>query len=305
MTSRMPVSHSYMEFKRQSPWAMPVRCCALIIVMAAAQCGWAAEAAEAAQPLTLTGWDHDVVFEAGSTSSISRFMDGPSMLTWAETGNCAGAAVTHGLPSDRTLISRAYSDAAKISPTKTKFALQPYDKKNAVYFWPGGPAAPDQTLTLTTPAKYKKLCILNASGGFHQWMQFITVTLKFTDHADVTLRFGPDIGYPIGKTFRGLEWCLDAASHYAAFDHKLARVRTNSGTKIANAADPLMVRDEMAMLYEAQILLTPYTSKENGSVPQLEHLENCTLSGITFSKPPGEMNHVIFAVSGVPTPSRP
>ena len=124
--------------------------------------------AQNAVPIPVTGWNLDVIFEAGATSHVDAFWDPESHATWAESGVITGISV-NGFPSSRTFTSTA--TAAGV-PTNTQFQFQPYTGTNVAFLGGSGIV----TMNLVTPAKYKTVNV-GASFSDHANYNHIKVTL--------------------------------------------------------------------------------------------------------------------------------
>jgi hypothetical protein len=236
--------------------------------------------AQNAVPIPVTGWNLDVIFEAGTTSHVDAFWDPESHATWAEAGVITGISV-NGFPSSRTFTSTA--TAAGV-PTNTLFQFQPYTGPNVAFLGGSGIV----TMNLVTPAKYKTVNVLAASFSDHANYNHIKVTLGFTDHAQVDIIYYENIlGNPV--TFSATSWGEAIYSTGAAIS--TSRVG-HSAALVATAGDPITYTQGGFGLIEAKIDLTqaPYD------------LQNYTLAWVQFYKPAGYSTTTagVFAVSGTP-----
>ena len=119
-----------------------------------------------AQPIILTGWNRDVVFEA-STTSVAQDFDGAG-YAWFEAG---WNGHPNGFPSDRQFTSAANENV--------RFAFRPFDGPNAVWLdTTGGPSS--ATLRLAVPERFKRLAILAAT-GLSNGTNTSAINLGFTD----------------------------------------------------------------------------------------------------------------------------
>ena len=145
-------------------------------------------------PVQVTGFNRDVVIE--STAS------GPTFYGYAEDFNPGEAnafyesglpAYNYGLPSSRKFIS-AVGDG-------TEFEFRPYTENNALVLHTSTTLA--GTLTLVTPAPYKRIAILAASGSGGS---SATVTLHFANGLSaVTSYNAPDWFNNSGFAIQGFE----------------------------------------------------------------------------------------------------
>ncbi len=147
----------------------------LLIVLASAVTGQlSVEAKDAAfKPVTLSGWNADVVFENASASAATSFdllnqkqAEAP-LYAWFEEGL---QGHSDGLPVSRQIISAA--------DTNVVFQLQPYTTNNVLLLTG---AMPSGTLRLSEPAPYRALFLLAAAGGGNA---AVTLQLHFSDSTD-------------------------------------------------------------------------------------------------------------------------
>jgi hypothetical protein len=238
-----------------------------------------------AVPIPVTGWNQDLIFEAGATSSVTHFFtytEGASWY-WTEAGTVTGVSVG-GFPASRQLTGVG----------STQYALQPYTSNNALYLqgttW--------VTATLSTPLRYSSLWLLyslthEAHGNFGK----ISVILDFADHASVHLKLLGDIGVPVGRTFQGKDWGLDSAYGLITIP-----VVTNADMQ-ASTSDPVVVgfAGRLFGIYEVYLDLTSYDD-----IDTIEHdpvdLSQYTLSAIRMGRDYcyDHLPYACFAISGVP-----
>jgi hypothetical protein len=238
-----------------------------------------------AAPIALTGWNNDTIFEVPNpptaASTVDRFFDLGSNITWAESGTITGKTV-NGLPPSRTFISAAFTNSTRTTRTNTEFAFQPYNAPNTAYLGTGG----SLTLQLTTPSKYRSLNVLTASSSSQNNGVNLLMTLAFADRAPAQIVFYQT---PLGAnaTFDVPDWGW--ASTYWKGAITADRV-IHSSTFSATAADPITYVQAGFAMAESVIDLT---------LPSLG-LESYTLTSITFTKPADTAtNAAIYAVSGI------
>jgi hypothetical protein len=230
-------------------------------------------------PIEVTGWNTDLIFEAAPTSTISEFFSPNDKMTWAENGTVTGVSCT-GFPSSRTFTSGA-----------AQYQFQPYTQNNA--FWAVG--STNLTATLVTPAKYKSISLLHSSEGFHgNWMR-VSIRLRFTDHAEVWLKWCGDIGWPhVGRTFDALSWGQGGS------DVAMGLNRVYHNGLSASTSDPIQNQGGAWNIHETIIPLTPFNDPPaSGTEAQSEHLENYTLSAINIERADSaETEFACFAFAG-------
>jgi hypothetical protein len=133
-----------------------------------------------ATPLSPTGFNQDVVFEALTfTPKVSHDFDN-SGFAWFQ----AGAIDTSGLP---------HNDGLRPSFTSrfgTPFQFQSFTGNNALLLGPGGGLPSSGTLTLAAPASYGTLAILASASASNVTP---TVTVRYTDGTTDTFNYNaPD-----------------------------------------------------------------------------------------------------------------
>ncbi len=142
-----------------------------------------AEAATNMMPVSLTGFNADVVIEATAS--------GPPFTSYASEVNAGEGNAYYqtglpqyawGMPPSGTLVS--------LVGDRTLFQLQPYTNKNALVLSPDT-GLTSGTLYLTSPAAYARLAILaNSANGTNQTG---SVTLHFSDGTSAaTTLYAPD-----------------------------------------------------------------------------------------------------------------
>lgn len=121
-----------------------------------------------ATPLSLSGWNRDVVLENSATSSGEFFDNGEGILHEAGFGRYEWH--NNGLPSSRRIQS--------LTDPGVLFQLQPYEDTNVLYLTADNP---EGVLSLDFPARFSNLHVLAASanGGGDGSM-----TLRFTDGSE-------------------------------------------------------------------------------------------------------------------------
>lgn len=218
-------------------------------------------------PLSLTGWNHDVIYEKTSSPSLSTvtsFIDS-SGYSFAETGAIVPIAykwnganytilpntpVPFGLPTNRIVNSLATNS---VTGQQTSFTFQDYTAANAALMKGGGDVV---TLQLETPQRFSSLAFLNTStGGDQGTLQTVRVTLNFqNDPTPVTFTYDSrawrqTFGYPVPDPLPPVT--MDTAIAY------LDRVH-GSGTNVPGAPDFFTLEQHYFGIYESDINLTSY-----------------------------------------------
>ena len=137
--------------------------------------------ADVAVPITLTGWNADVVTDANPATRFAQQFDFGSttggLSAWFEQGILFnGAPLTNGLPSGQNFTSQINNS---VTGTPSVFSLLPANGNN-VLRTSTNLGVPSATLTLTTPGRYSSLAVLASTGaafGFGTG----TLTLHFSD----------------------------------------------------------------------------------------------------------------------------
>jgi hypothetical protein len=122
-------------------------------------------------PITLTGWNADVVTDANPATRFAERFDGGTG-SWFEAGT---AGNPDGLPTGMDFTS------ARVDPItgdRAVFHLLPANGLNVLRLGDNHPAT--NTLTLATPAAYSSLAILAASGSAFD-LNMGTLRINFTD----------------------------------------------------------------------------------------------------------------------------
>jgi hypothetical protein len=130
-------------------------------------------------PLSLSGFNQDVVFEAGAGPSVSHDFD-DSGFAWFQAGATDTANVTHsdGLPTSFT------------SKLGTPFQFQSFTVNNVLLLDSSGPTS--GSLALTTPGRFGSLAIL-ASSTTGDGGSTGSVTVHYTDATTDTFSYNaPD-----------------------------------------------------------------------------------------------------------------
>lgn len=112
-------------------------------------------ASAASSPISLSGWNRDVIVEAGATApytSAASPFDVPNNYGFYEAGLPGG---TRGLPNSRTFTS--------LVDGTTVFQFQPYTGNNVLQL--SASSSSFGTLTFTTPRAYSSLSILAAAAN--------------------------------------------------------------------------------------------------------------------------------------------
>lgn len=146
-------------------------------------------------PIAVTGWNHDMVIEVGSSpfnTSVTGTMDGgfgqPEGWTWVEQGLYPVWDGSQGVPN--TPVKGLVAGTHNSLTGNGTFEFQPFDANNALGLDGGTPSG---TLTLTAPAQYATLALYGACsyGG-----KSATITLTFDDAttSDYAVANGTGIG---------------------------------------------------------------------------------------------------------------
>jgi hypothetical protein len=136
--------------------------------------------ADIAMPVTLSGWNADVVTDANPATRFAQQFDygaTPGIAVWYENGIVVNGKTLHnGLPSGQNFTSQIINS---VTGTPTVFHLQPADGNNVLRM-STNLGVPSATLTLTTPGQFSSLAVL-ASSGAAFGMGSGTLTLNFSD----------------------------------------------------------------------------------------------------------------------------
>ena len=130
-------------------------------------------------PITVSGFNQDVVVEAGAVNdptthyanAVTASMDTGTMktdFTWYESGLPGGAG--GGLPAAGVFTS--------LSDPTAQFRLSPYTGFNALFL---DAATTSGTLTLATPAQYAALSFLTSSSLGSATSPVLSLTINFSD----------------------------------------------------------------------------------------------------------------------------
>jgi hypothetical protein len=132
---------------RLAIWLAPCAALALAAIATAAH-------AATLEPLATTGHDQDIVFESGLTDGAAGATGELGSRQFFQDG--AVAADDDGLPPTLpTFVSALTGDSIN-------YAFQPFNENNILKF---DSAAPVKSLTLTTPAAYRKLAVVFSGGS--------------------------------------------------------------------------------------------------------------------------------------------
>lgn len=139
-------------------------------------------AADIATPISLTGWNADVVTDANPATRFAQQFDygaTPGIAAWYENGimNSSGMTLNNGLPSGQNFTSQINNT---VTGTPSIFHLQPANGNNVLRLSTNVGFPPSGTLSLVNPAAYSSLAVL-ASSGAAFGMGSGTLTLHFTD----------------------------------------------------------------------------------------------------------------------------
>jgi hypothetical protein len=129
-------------------------------------------------PITLTGYNQDVVTDANPATRFATNFDSPigfNGSAWFEAGTNGHA---DGLPSGQTFTSATGSGAV--------FQLQPANGNNILRVGGGAPSL--GTLSLVNPGAFNSLAILASSGGAFALSKG-PVTLNFADGTTATFSY--------------------------------------------------------------------------------------------------------------------
>ncbi len=142
-----------------------------LTVLALAGAVWGGTACASMIPLSLTGWNADVIAENNAANPLAATDNQVNGYVWYESG---APGSSQGLPVSETFVS-AYN-------LNTTFQFQPYTAENAVIN--------GATLTLAAPSTFNSLAFLTSSylGGT------FSVTLNFSDSSTDTLT-GSDVDW--------------------------------------------------------------------------------------------------------------
>jgi hypothetical protein len=233
----------------------------LIVLVSAVTGRLQADAKDAVfRPITLTGWNTDVVFEDAASPAATSF-DHPNqrppdypLYAWFESGL---QGHTDGLPASRRLVSAADSDVV--------FELQPYTTNNVLLLTVPKPSG---ELALVEPAAYRCLFILVAAGGGDST---VNLQLHFSD----------------GTTSEAV--ACQAPDWFTASATRLPRTPAITGLGRSNGKQGFEYEDhgdDAFGLYQSRIDLTTLG------------LHGKTIQSIRFKKGSGGATAGIFAISG-------
>jgi hypothetical protein len=165
----------------------------------------------ASTPLAVTGFNEDVVFEAGANPAITRDFDNGG-FAWFEAGATDTIGVTHADGLSPAFVSR----------TGTRYQFQNFAGNNALLLDANsGPTS--GTLTLATPASYERLSILAASASGLSFSSG-TVTVHYLD------------GTSDQFTYSSRDWSTDASFVFdAALPDSVSRAVVGAGNSFADA----------------------------------------------------------------------
>lgn len=215
-------------------------------------------------PITVTGFNRDIIFENDGTQFADSFdiadVWGGDPWTFHEVGVLDSAT---GLPTSRTIVSAANSNIT--------FQLADYNTSNALFLSKNATAGPTTgTLTLATPTRLSHLAILaiSANGGGYG-----TMTLNFSNGFSSTL-----------LTYTAWDW-------YAESSEKAYHIGGRYSLQDSNVEES---EGNSPYLYQTAFDVRPY-------IPS-EIYEAFFLTSITFTIPPSgneNLTTAIFAISGV------
>lgn len=213
---------------------------ALTLICAVALLGLASPVEAVSIPLNLTGWNRDVVAEAGAVSPVAGtsndYSGSPSGPSWVFYEIGAPGSAPDGMPtSGSSFVSAA-------NPTVT-FQYQSYAGNNV--------AQEDiTTLTLTTPAKVNSLAFL-VSGTTGTWQP----TLNFSDSSST-----------VGPLFANINWTNSNATTAIADVGLVPRGASWSGFYTTNPIQMFENDFTLSVLDQAKFLesitFTPITADQ-------------------------------------------
>jgi hypothetical protein len=244
-----------------------------------------AAAADVATPISMTGWNADVVTDANPGARFAQQFDFGSITgglsSWFENGILFnGSPLTNGLPSGQNFTSQINNT---VTGTPSVFNLLPANTNNVLRM-STLLGVPNATLTLTTPAQYSSLAVIASSGDVFGRSNG-TLTLSFTDGtffqsipydaSDWNIFFGDPTHVALGPVGRNDDINFNGAPPGTGFQY-------------------LPSEGSQFVLYETDINLAALG------------LDGKTLQSITFTPSPANGGFEItgvFAVSGVAVPS--
>jgi hypothetical protein len=214
-------------------------------------------------PLAVTGFNQDIVVEAGATNDPTNHYLGAVTATLdGNTTNPKNGATFYerGLPGTNGGLPAGGATFVSQNDPNTTFRLQSATGNNSLQLNASNASG---TLTLSTPSAVSQLVVLATTGSGNN--PSAPMTLHFSDHPDLVLAYAaPDWFFRDGAGLAGLD-----------------RINAGTGTPDGNTTDP--------RLYETSLDLTQFG------------VENNLLMSITFGYG-GQGNTEIMAVSASPTP---
>ena len=190
------------------------------LIAATAVLGLVSSAFAQQVPIIGSGYNYDVVADAGSTANASvdtnPILGIDNQFAYYQVG-FGGTVAPNGLPTGTTFVSAADAN--------TTFALQPANGENVVFLTA---ASPTQTFTLTTPANYSSLSFLSTGlNGSHPY----SYTFSYTDGSTSstgTLTAGDNFGGDNTAIFTGGR--VDVASENFSQDTTNPRIYQQDST---------------------------------------------------------------------------
>ena len=164
-------------------------------------------------PITVTGFNHDLIAEGSGTSSskVTAIMDGSWAVLYAAGFNC-GSTGPLGLPANGVINS--------IGTAGVNYQLQAYSSNNGLYLTSLNQSA---TLTFQNPGSFAKLSILATSAGTPNSPTSFNAKVNFSDGSNTTYSFTvPD-------------WCVPGSITYTLAIKDIGRV-SSSGCTFENNA---------------------------------------------------------------------
>lgn len=220
-----------------------------------------------ATPLAVTGFNQDIVVEAGATNDATNHYLGAVTATLdGNTANPKNGATFYerGLPGTNGGLPVGGTSFVSQDDPNTTFKLQSGAGNNSLQVNSNNPTG---VLTLSSPQAVSQLVVLATTGSGSY--PSAPMTLHFSDHADLVLAYSaPDWFGRDGAGLLGLD-----------------RINVSTGTPDGNTNDP--------RLYETSLDLTQFGVQNN----QLTSISFDFGGGTT-----GGGNTEIMAVSAAPTP---
>lgn len=237
--------------------------------------------AATALPITVTGYNTDVVFEVGGTpGSAGKFLNEGEALYESGLGGASGS----GLPT--TASGRTFTSYYTVGDT-TIFSLAAYNANNALIVQEsGGPTVKFATWTFAEAYKqqYSKLSVLGLSSGGSSNFSFVVF---FTDNTNTGSGTNIEGRFDTRGAFDGQQlpdWFNSGGTAAGQAKTGVGRVQSGNGTSFSGDNAGGGVR-----LQQFNFDLTPYAGKI------VDHVEFESTGG-------GGNNRAFLAISGVAVP---